>query len=70
MLLNLDLFRPSPPQDEAGGQDSNSNDSTLDQILTLDALGYLRNSDYMGAAAGATGEPQLPALPPSQETPE
>jgi hypothetical protein len=50
MLLNLDLFRAQPhsapgPQ----GANSESNDSTLDQIRTLNALGYLGNGYNAGA---------------------
>jgi hypothetical protein len=48
MLLNLDLFR-AQPQTAAGTQGANSNDSTLDQIRTLNALGYLGNGAKVGA---------------------
>jgi hypothetical protein len=73
MLLNLDLFRPQPQQGETESGDANSSNSTLDQIRTLNALGYLGNSNYPNPAAGEGTEeegPQPPAPPPSQETPE
>jgi hypothetical protein len=74
MLMNLDLFRPPVQESEAVGSDSNLDDSTLEQIWTLNALGYLGNSgnDYQGTAAGddASGNLEPPATPPSQETPQ
>ena len=71
MLLNLDLFRSQPPQDEPGGRNLNSSGSTLDQIRTLDALGYLSNGMDMDAASDGPGEStKSPVPPPSQETPE
>jgi hypothetical protein len=72
MLLNLDLFRPQPQQGEMESGDANSSNSTLDQIRTLNALGYLGNSNYTNPAAGEGAKESLqpPAPPPSQETPE
>ncbi len=71
MLLNLDLFRPQPQQNESGGENSNSSGSTLDQIRTLNALGYLGNGNDMDAAGDAASEgTKSPVPPPSQETPE
>jgi len=49
MLLNLDLFRPhsSDAGNDAAGQGSNN--SMLDQIRALKAMGYLRgNQDFEG----------------------
>jgi hypothetical protein len=70
MLLNLDLFRPQPEQGDPGETAANSNDSMLEQILTLNALGYLGNNGvkYGGAGAGGSLGPSI--QPPSQEYPE
>ncbi len=72
MLLNLDLFRSQPEQDEPGGGSSNSGGSTLDQIRTLNALGYLSDGNSTDATAGGrTSEGiESPPSPPSQEIPE
>jgi hypothetical protein len=72
MLLNLDLFRPQPQQDEPGAGSSDSNGSMLDEIRALNALGYLGDSSGTGAAVGdgASGSTEPPAPPPSQETPQ
>jgi hypothetical protein len=73
MLLNLDLFR-SQPQTAAGTQGANpaSNDSTLDQIRTLNALGYLGNGDNAGArnTDSVSVNPTRPAPPLFQGSPE
>jgi hypothetical protein len=71
MLLNLDLFR-SQPQTPAGpqGANSESNDSTLDQIRTLKALGYLGNGDSAGATDSVSVTPTRPAPPLFQGSPE
>lgn len=49
MLLNLDLFRPHSEDAGNGAAEQGSNDSMLDQIRALKAMGYLRgkqvNSD-------------------------
>jgi hypothetical protein len=66
MLLNLDLFRPPLPSGERAGGAMNSADSTLDQLRTLDALGYLDNrNSYAGAAR--TDSPSLNPQPPASE---
>ena len=72
MLLNLDLFRSQLQHGEPGWPSSNSSDSTLDQIRTLNALGYLGNSKHMDTVVGggASGGLKPPAPPSSQETPE
>jgi hypothetical protein len=73
MLLNLDLFR-SQPHNAAGprGANSESNDSTLDQIRTLNALGYLGNGDNAGArnTDSVSVTPTRPAPPLFQGSPE
>jgi hypothetical protein len=70
MLLNLDLFRTQPhsapgPQ----GANSESNDSTLDQIRTLNALGYLGNGVKVGArnTDPVSGTPTPPLFQGSPE---
>src|SRR6266852_2925867 len=70
MLLNLDLF--SQPQTAAGPQGTESNDSTLDQIRTLYALGYLGNVAKVGArnTDSVSVTPMRPAPPPFQGSPE
>jgi hypothetical protein len=72
MLLNLDLFRPQPQQGDMESGDPNSSNSTLDQIRTLNALGYLGHSNYTNPPAGEGADESLqpPVPPPSQETPE
>jgi hypothetical protein len=52
MLLNLDLFaaHPSDAPSEPGANPS-SKDSMLEQIQTLQALGYLRGGQGHGRAA-------------------
>lgn len=56
MLMNLDLFEPRP--NVGGGPNSApanapADDSMLDQIRTLDAMGYLgRHASSGGGAAG------------------
>ena len=73
MLLNLDLFR-SQPRSAAGpqGANSESNDSTLDQIRTLNALGYLGNGYKAGArnTDSVSVTPTGPAPPLFQGSPE
>ena len=51
MLMNLDLFAapPGSPQDaSAAGTTATPNDSLLDQIRTLHAMGYLGNHPDTG----------------------
>ena len=47
MLMNLDLFEPrhNNPQGAAAPATSPTDDSLLDQIRTLDSMGYLGNPD-------------------------
>ena len=70
MLLNLDLFR-SQPHSAAGtqGANSESNDSTLDQIRALNALGYLGGTAKVGArnADPVSGTPAPPLFQGSPE---
>jgi hypothetical protein len=51
MLMNLDLFEPrhNNAQGAPGAAASPGDDSMLDQIRTLDAMGYLGNHDDAGA---------------------
>jgi hypothetical protein len=55
MLMNLDLFEPrrNNAQDATAPAASQGDDSMLDQIRTLDAMGYLGNHD----------DPDVPDLP-------
>jgi len=79
MLLNLDLFAAHPgnsngPQGPgSNGAAAGTNDSMVDQIRTLNALGYLRTNQNLSGAtasdAGVNGSPQ--ANPPTgNEEPE
>jgi hypothetical protein len=61
LLLNLDLFRPQPNQLAP----PNSSDTTLDQIRTLNALGYLGNSNSKNAAFGSGASPGPEPYAPS-----
>jgi hypothetical protein len=69
MLLNLDLFRPQSQQSMPETPGAASSDSILDQIRTLNALGYLGNTTNPNAAFG-NGGPEPSAAPPSQGIPE
>jgi hypothetical protein len=66
MLLNLDLFKP-PPKDAPGAQGKGSNDSMLDQIRALNAMGYLgtAQSDSGQPLGRNTGATVAPSSPPS-----
>ncbi len=61
MLMNLDLFEPRPSNDVKGAPAPAApptEDSMLDQIRTLDAMGYLGNhADADGTAAGRNDAP-------------
>jgi hypothetical protein len=72
MLLNLDLFRPQAQQGGGEGPAPNSSSSTLDQIRTLSALGFLGNSHRLNPmlGGGAGGRQDSFAPPLSQENPE
>ncbi|MHB8384734.1 MAG: hypothetical protein ACYDC3_20645 [Candidatus Binataceae bacterium] len=57
MLLNLDLFKPNPSaaaQNKGGGGDG----SMLDQIQTLNALGYLGHGGPAPANSDAPPPPR------------
>src|SRR5229473_1698500 len=68
MLLNLDLFS-APPQAAGGGQPTAP--SMLDQIRTLNSMGYLAGSDAVpetepdGTEASPPGDPEYPPNQPS-----
>jgi len=71
MLMNLDLFEPrhNNANSAAGPAASPSDDSMLDQIRTLNQMGYLGNrgqSDGNGAPAprAAAGAPDGSSPPP------
>jgi hypothetical protein len=72
MLLNLDLFRPQLQLDKPRQEDPSPDTSLLDQIRTLNALGYLDGDTYVnaGAKAAASEDEQPPAPASSQEPPE
>ena len=61
MLMNLDLFEPRPSNDVKGAAAPAAppaEDSMLDQIRTLDAMGYLGNhANAYGTAAGRSDVP-------------
>src|SRR5579862_1360698 len=77
MLMNLDLFEPRANQgaNGAAAAASPTDDSLLDQIRTLDAMGYLGNHAgdskngapapraAVGGAPGAAGD--VPGEPPA-----
>jgi hypothetical protein len=70
MLLNLDLFKPhsSDVGDDTAGQ--GSNDSMLDQIRALKAMGYLRGNQgdtasAPGASAVSGARVTTPTPPPT-----
>jgi hypothetical protein len=72
MLLNLDLFRPQLQLDKPRQEDPGPDTSMLDQIRTLNALGYLDGDTYMnaGTRAAASEDEQPPAPASSQEPPK
>jgi hypothetical protein len=71
MLMNLDLFEPRSPG-QVGGQaapaasPTNDNDSMLDQIRTLDEMGYLGNHNN-GEGNGAPAPRSSNGGPPAQD---
>ena len=84
MLMNLDLFEPRHNNAQAvpAPATSATDDSMLDQIRTLDAMGYLGNHDDADAgnprAAAGAGQgaedvapskapPQMPSSQPSYD---
>ena len=78
MLMNLDLFEPrhNGAQDAPAPAGSPTDDSMLDQIRTLDAMGYLGNHDdadaddlpvpRAAAGAGQGAEDVAPSKAPPQ----
>ena len=62
MLLNLDLFEKQPGGDVATNDpNSGSNDhSMIDQIQTLDSLGYFGGGSRPAAATGDAGPSATP----------
>ncbi len=62
MLLNLDLFA-SHPRDGSAAQNPNMNDSMLEQIRTLDALGYLGATSVTPGNSGAGNAGDAGAIP-------
>ncbi len=80
MLLNLDLFRPHPADAGNGTADQGANDSMLDQIRVLKAMGYLRgkqensensqDSDAAGLPSGASDVSGPRATTPNAEPPD
>ena len=64
MLMNMDLFEPrhNGAQGAPAPAASPSDDSMLDQIRTLDAMGYLGNHADAGASdAGSQQRKRAPA---------
>ena len=74
MLMNLDLFEPRQNRAKAAASPaaSASDDSMLDQIRTLDAMGYLGNHRDNAAAAAArdTPPPKAAEAPHPAQAPE
>ena len=73
MLMNLDLFEPRHNQASASPAASPGDDSMLDQIRTLDQMGYLGQdrNDAAAAAAESSDEPAPRTAPASsQERPQ
>jgi hypothetical protein len=69
MLMNLDLFEPrhNGAQDAPAPGPSPADDSMLDQIRTLDAMGYLGNHADADAVAPAKAPAQIPSSQPSYD---
>jgi hypothetical protein len=67
MLMNLDLFEPrhNNAQDATAPAESPTDDSMLDQIRTLDAMGYLGN--HADAEADDLPQAAPEPLPPGAE---
>jgi hypothetical protein len=75
MLMNLDLFEPRPNRAKAVASPaaSQSDDSMLDQIRTLDAMGYLGNHRDNAAASAPASDmpaPKAAAAPAAAQAPE
>ncbi|MGA8644304.1 MAG: hypothetical protein WB650_20545 [Candidatus Binatus sp.] len=69
MLMNLDLFEPrhNNAQGAPAAAASPSDDSMLDQIRTLDAMGYLGNHDDADAADLPPVGPAAGAAPGAED---
>jgi hypothetical protein len=66
MLMNLDLFEPRHNDAQGAPASASAGDgSMLDQIRTLDAMGYLGNHDDAGADDLPT--PRAASVPPGAE---
>jgi hypothetical protein len=78
MLMNLDLFEPrhNSPQGAATSATSPTDDSLLDQIRTLDAMGYLGNptdpdeGDLPAPRAAARTSPGAEDVAPAKAVPQ
>ena len=80
MLMNLDLFEPrhNNPQGAAAPATSPTDDSLLDQIRTLDKMGYLGNpadadpdaSDLPAPRANVRAAPGAEDIAPAKEVPQ
>jgi len=66
MLLNLDLFAAPTPEP---GSDATPGPSMLDQIQTLNQMGYLAGSGSNSAPASGD-EPPVPPIPDAAPTPD
>jgi len=79
MLMNLDLFQPrnNNAKGTPAAASSNGDDSMLDQIRTLDSMGYLGNHDgangtapaarSTAAAPGSSSQPQTSVNEPAEQ---
>ncbi len=69
MLMNLDLFEPrdNSAQGEPAAGGSPTEDSMLDQIRTLDAMGYLGNHDDANAGDSPAPKAAVRAAPGSED---
>jgi hypothetical protein len=78
MLMNLDLFEPrhNNPQGAAAPATSPADDSMLDQIRTLDSMGYLGNpadadaGDLPAPRASVRAAPGAEDVAPSNAVPQ
>ena len=73
MLMNMDLFEPrnNGAKGSAAPASSPGDDSMLDQIRTLDAMGYLgnhRDANANGAPAPAAAMEAPESLPPPPDS--
>jgi len=61
MLLNLDLFGKAAAGQSGAGGDSQDSQSLLDQIRTLDAMGYLNGNNQQQPAPAAPSSYNQPS---------